>query len=373
MPTFSFRNTSTGVVTTLEGDLPFNVSGLLPDGTYTVQALSEEAPSMITIATVSASVPAQVTTLSVTPGDGRNTLTWSAPGNGGSPITDYAIEVDSGAGFGTVADGTSASTGFVHTGLTNGTAYAYRVAAVNAEGTGAFSASASGTPVAPTSLPAAAEADAQGHWFFGTDNATDSDMITGQSLVASGAAPVRSNGYLSIQGQANGLLSHVADSADITFCAVVRRPLGTTRAILGGVMDSGAGAAQAGWSPFTWDTNDLHVRNKGGSEVVELDNDSPLDSFYFLGLSLSAAGQHIYFRGTPGTNIVNAGNTGRGTVRNLNVALGDVHFNAAAFVGSFDCAELIVWQSAKTAAELEAIFLRSRDRLAARGVTVLAP
>lgn len=372
MPTFSFRNTSTGAVTTLAGNVPFNVSGLLPDGTYTVQALSEEAATTITIATASAVLPDQIADLSVAADDSENTLSWSAPANGGSPITDYVIEVDSGSGFAAVTDGVSASTGFVHAGLTNDTTYTYRVAAVTAVGTGSFSVTASGTPFS-LSVPAEAEADAQGHWFFGTDNVTDSDMITGQALTANGAQPTRSSGYLSILGQGNGLLSHVADSADITFCAVVRRPQGASRAILGGVMDSGAGAEQAGWSPFTWDTNDLHVRNKGGTEIVELDNSSPLDTFYFLAVSLSATGEHIYFRGTLGTSIVNSGNAGRGTVRTVNVALGDVHFDAGSFVGSFDCAEMIVWQSAKSVAELEAIFLRSRDRLAARGITVLAP
>ncbi|MDW3181220.1 fibronectin type III domain-containing protein [Roseobacter sp.] len=372
MPTFSFRNTSTGAVTTLAGNVPFNVSGLLPDGTYTVQALSDEAPATITIATASAVLPDQVADLSVTEGDGEIALTWSAPADGGSAITDYLIEVDSGSGFAAVTDGVSANTSFTHTGLTNGTAYTYRVAAVTAVGTGSFSATASGTPFS-LAIPAEAEADAQGHWFFGTDNVTDSDMITGQALTANGAQPTRSSGYLSILGQGNGLLSHVADSADITFCAVVRRPQGASRAILGGVMDSGAGVEQAGWSPFTWDTNDLHVRNKGGTEIVELDNSSPLDAFYFLAVSLSATGEHVYFRGTLGTSIVSSGNAGRGTVRAVNVALGDVHFDAGSFVGSFDCAEMIVWQSAKSVAELEAILQRSRDRLAARGITVLAP
>jgi hypothetical protein len=197
-------------------------------------------------------------------------------------------------------------------------------------------------------------------------------MITGQSLLQNGAAPTRSNGYLHIEGQGNGLLSHVADNADITFCAVVRRPAGTTRAILGGVMDSADGP-QEGWSPFTWDDNDLRVRNKGGSGIVDLDTNSPVGSFYFIAISLNADGEYIYFRGTQGASIVSSDDVVRGTVRPLNVSLGDVHFDNASFEGAFDCAEMILWHSAKTTAEIEAIFLRSRDRLAARGITVLAP
>lgn len=371
MPTFSFRNTATGAVTTLTGTAPFDVRGLLPAGTYAVRALSEEAATILTIPSASATAPGQIGDLSVLPGDGRNTLAWTAPSTGGSPITDYRIEVDTGGGFAAVADGVSALPGFQHTGLANGVAHSYRVAAVNAAGTGAFSGTVSGTPSGGT-LPAVAEADAQGHWFFGTDNPAESDMITGQSLQANGTAPARFAGYLRIAGQANGLLSHVADSADITFCAVVRRPSGAARAVLGGTMDSGAGP-QEGWTPYTWDTNDLHVRNKGGTEIVELDNNSPLGSFYFLAVSLSATGAHVYFRGTQGAPIVATGNAGRGKVRALTVALGDVHFNNTSFTGSFDCAEMILWQSHKTVAEIEAVFLRSRDRLAARGIALLAP
>lgn len=101
------------------------------------------------------SVPGQVTGLVVTPGNTENSLTWSAPSDGGSPITDYIIEVDSGGGFTTISDGTSTATSFTHTGLTNGTNYTYRVSAVNSVGTGAASDTASGTPTSPVFDPEA--------------------------------------------------------------------------------------------------------------------------------------------------------------------------------------------------------------------------
>lgn len=373
MPTFSFRNTSTGTVTQLTGSTPFDLSGLLPDGTYAVRALSEEAPIPLTVSTAgpTPNPPSTVTGLTVTPGSEQNTLSWSAPAPGSSAITDYTVQVNSGSGFSTVSDGVSTATGFVHSGLTNDVSYTYRVAAANTVGTGPFSASVSGTPSAPVTSTAA-ESDAQGHWLFGTDNPADSDLITGQSLSANGAAPARSNGYLSIQGQGNGLLTHVADTANITLCMVLRRPAGAEQAILGGVMDNNSGP-QAGWSPFTRNPNGIFMRNKGGSELVELDTNAPTDSFYFIAMSLSAGGAHVYFRGTAGANIVDTGTTSRGTVRALNVALGDVHFNTPNLPGAFDCAELILWNSSKTQAEIEQVFLRSRDRLATRGLNMIAP
>lgn len=108
---------------------------------------------IVAIGTGIASEPAQVTGITVAPGDGQNDLAWSVPADGGAPITDYVIEVDSGAGFSTLADGVSTATSYIHTGLSNGTAYAYRLSAVNSVGAGPVSAVASATPVASSVAP----------------------------------------------------------------------------------------------------------------------------------------------------------------------------------------------------------------------------
>ncbi len=145
MPIFSFRNTTTGTITELTGPVPFDVSGLLPAGTYAVRAMSDEAGDTITIDAQS-TVPGQVTGVTVTPGDTQNTLSWNAPADGGAPLSDYIIEVDSGTGFGILDDGSGTGTGFIHSGLTNDTTYSYRIAAQNANGVGPVSSTVSGTP-----------------------------------------------------------------------------------------------------------------------------------------------------------------------------------------------------------------------------------
>jgi len=69
-------------------------------------------------------------------------VNWTAPApNGGSAITGYSIEVTA-AGVVTtpLLTAVAGSTSLVVPGLTNGVAYTFRVAAVNAAGTGAFSA-----------------------------------------------------------------------------------------------------------------------------------------------------------------------------------------------------------------------------------------
>lgn len=114
-----------------------------------VESITEVIPSSLGVA------PDQVTGLAVTPGDAQNALSWSAPADNGEAITDYRIEVDSGSGFVTLADGVSAATSFVHTGLSNGVTYTYRVAAVNGLGAIGFdSDTAQGTPVLQTEAPA---------------------------------------------------------------------------------------------------------------------------------------------------------------------------------------------------------------------------
>ncbi|NBV51055.1 BspA family leucine-rich repeat surface protein, partial [bacterium] len=91
-------------------------------------------------------------------------LTWTAPSDtGGAAITDYVIQYSSNGGtdWSTFSDGTSTSTSATVTGLANGTAYVFRVAAVNAAGTGSYSASsasilAASTPGAPTGVSGSA-------------------------------------------------------------------------------------------------------------------------------------------------------------------------------------------------------------------------
>lgn len=88
------------------------------------------------------------------------TLTWSAPASdGGASVTGYKVEVTrNGAVEPTLVDATSSPTTIA--GLTNGSTYSFRVAAVNSVGTGAFSAASNGviprvaTKVVITSAPA---------------------------------------------------------------------------------------------------------------------------------------------------------------------------------------------------------------------------
>ena len=100
--------------------------------------------------------PGAPTDLEATAGDQQVSLTWSEPADtGGAPILDYLIEyAPNGDTWTTFDDGTSDTTGATVTGLTNGTAYAFRVSATNAAGTGIPSTpSAPVTPISPVTSP----------------------------------------------------------------------------------------------------------------------------------------------------------------------------------------------------------------------------
>ena len=106
-------------------------------------------------------VPSAVVVSSVSAGSGEVVVSWSSPFDGGAAISDYVVEYSSDAGstWSTFVDGVSAATGATVTGLSNGTAYRFHVAAVNVAGAGVFSeASGSVTPRTVPSRPAAPKA-----------------------------------------------------------------------------------------------------------------------------------------------------------------------------------------------------------------------
>ena len=89
------------------------------------------------------SEPPRAPDLTALHGDGQIALSWTAPDNTGRPaITDYEYKVN--GGWNSI--GSSTSTVYALTGLTNGTAYTYQVRAVNEDGAGRASNAATATP-----------------------------------------------------------------------------------------------------------------------------------------------------------------------------------------------------------------------------------
>lgn len=206
-------------------DLTATVTGLTNGTAYLFRVAAVNGIGTSGYATSSAVTPATVpgapTSVTASAGSAQASLSWTAPSTGGSAITDYIVEFssDSGVNWSTFSDGTSTAASATVTGLTNGTAYIFRVSAVNAVGTGSVSSSSSavtpssGTaPLAPTSLSAnAGSAQLALSWTAPSSNG--GSAITGYSVQytpAGGSATTVSTGGTSTSYTLTGLTNGTA-------------------------------------------------------------------------------------------------------------------------------------------------------------------
>ena len=146
-----------GGITATGASSPITVTGLTNGTSYTFTVTATNiagtgAASAASNAVTPMTVPNAPTGVSATAGNGQATVTFTPPAdNGGSAITGYTVTSNSG---GVTASG--AASPITVTGLTNGTAYTFTVAATNIAGTGpASAASNSVTPAAPATVPGA--------------------------------------------------------------------------------------------------------------------------------------------------------------------------------------------------------------------------
>lgn len=161
--TISYTATSSPSGLTATGSSsPLVVTGLSNGTPYTFTVTATNAFGSSTsdpsASVTPATVPGTPNAPTATRGDTQVSLSWTAPSNGGSAITDYLVQYSSNSGstWTTFADGTSATTSATVTGLTNGTSYVFRIAAVNIVGSGLYSpASAAVTPAGVPATPSA--------------------------------------------------------------------------------------------------------------------------------------------------------------------------------------------------------------------------
>ncbi len=93
-----------------------------------------------------ASAPEAPESVTASPATGQALVGWTAPNSDGSPITGYTITPYIGASAQTPVSVGASAQSTVITGLTNGTNYTFKVAAVNALGTGPQSEASVATP-----------------------------------------------------------------------------------------------------------------------------------------------------------------------------------------------------------------------------------
>ena len=124
--------------------------------TFKIRAVNQSGNGLQAVAVARPlAVPAKPTGLTATAGDGQVTLNWTDPGN--ATITKWQYKQDAGqwTDICETAINTNCPATKSHTvdGLTNGTAYGFRIRAVNSSGPGTQSDEASATPNAPPGKP----------------------------------------------------------------------------------------------------------------------------------------------------------------------------------------------------------------------------
>ena len=132
------------------------VTGLVNGTSYTatVTAFNAAGFGSTSPAAPAATIPAAPIIGTATPGTRQATVRWTPGFDGGSPITSFQVQVRTGTTVVRTITGIApTAVSLVVTGLTNGTAYNFRVRAVNALGTGPLSAASN--VVRPANVPGA--------------------------------------------------------------------------------------------------------------------------------------------------------------------------------------------------------------------------
>ncbi len=174
--------------------------------TFQVQAVNAFGTSPLSAASAPvtpAGLPGTVAAPTANRGNTEASLDWVAPtSDGGDPITGYSVQVRTGTTVDRTVVLTGTATSTTVTGLTNGTAYNFRVAATNSLGTGAFSASSNTvTPAtvpdppviqAPTQGPAGGALTAVANWLAPANTggaAISNYRVTALRMAADGVTP----------------------------------------------------------------------------------------------------------------------------------------------------------------------------------------
>ena len=159
--------------------------------TFTVRAVNSvgrslpSAPSTAVTPGGPASPPDAPTNVVATAGDGRATITWTAPASNGAAILKYRVNVQPGS---TAVETTSPSqTSADFAGLTNGTTYTFTVKAYNSAGVSP--ASLPSNPVSPVAAPKTAPGAPTGVSATATGNTA---TIRWSAPASGGSSPISS-------------------------------------------------------------------------------------------------------------------------------------------------------------------------------------
>ena len=209
---------------------------------------------------------------------------------------------------------------------------------------------------------------------FGSDGGSLIDGVNGRLLVAPGSAPAYSAAHLTVaQANGNGLRSDLMDTVSMqrTMACVVRDP----GAITGLVLSIGSLSTTQGVSLFrtTVSGNILTTaRTITGFTSADSGRAMTANSWLFVALSMDFSATTkvgTLLRG--GGAAVSMSGTGTFIPQTAGgIALGGSYYSSGV-VQNMDFAEAVLFDRAMTATELGNLYVRSKSRMAARGIAVL--
>jgi hypothetical protein len=202
---------SPGGVTAQGTTSPITVTGLADGGTYTFSVTATNSDGTSLSSDVSNSVtlptgPAAPAGVSAAPADGSAAVSFSAPSDGGSPVTSYTVTASPG---GATATGTASPISV--TGLTDGVAYTFTVTASNAVGPSVPSSPSTavtpvGVPGSPT-IGSATAGESSASVIFSAPASDGGLAITSYTVTASpgGATATGTASPINVNGLTDGM------------------------------------------------------------------------------------------------------------------------------------------------------------------------
>ena len=211
------------------------------------------------------------------------------------------------------------------------------------------------------------EQESYDHWIFDKGASGLKGLVNETTLTAQSTGPTYSSNYLTIPAASGkSMLSQKADSREQTICVVYRHPVGATGTL---VLAGSRDVTPTMGSVLFSTSNSVYSNQTPTFQTGPIAEPDP-STWMFAALSESAlAGSTTHNLYVGGAAPITKTGGSLKTVSTNKVALGNIA-TAGASASNIDFAEFILFNRALSADELAALYVRSKGRMAARGVTV---